>query len=80
MEVLARGRPDVYPRSGKLSFVVAEIQPVGAGALQLAFEQLKARLAAEGLFDPARKTEAPAPPAPDRRRHVAARRGGAATS
>jgi len=59
MEVLARGRPDVYPRSGKLSFVVAELQPVGAGALQLAFEQLKARLAAEGLFDPARKRRLP---------------------
>lgn len=59
MEVLARGRPDVYPRSGKLSFVVAEIQPVGAGALQLALEQLRARLAAEGLFDPARKRRLP---------------------
>ena len=59
MEVLVRGRPDVYARSGKLSFVVSEIQPVGAGALQLAFEQLKKKLAAEGLFDPARKRRLP---------------------
>ena len=75
MEVLARGRPDVYPRSGKLSFVVAEIQPVGAGALQLAFEQLKARLAAEGLFDPARKKRLPLLP---RRIGVVTSRHGAA--
>ena len=75
MEVLVRGRPDVYARSGKLSFVVAEIQPVGAGALQLAFEQLKARLAAEGLFDPARKRKLPLLP---RRIGVVTSRHGAA--
>jgi exodeoxyribonuclease VII large subunit len=75
MEVLVRGRPDVYLRSGKLSFVVAEIQPVGAGALQLAFEQLKARLAAEGLFDPARKRKLPLLP---RRIGVVTSRHGAA--
>ncbi len=75
MEVLARGRPDVYPRSGKLSFVVAEIQPVGAGALQLALEQLRARLAAEGLFDPARKRKLPLLP---RRIGVVTSRHGAA--
>jgi exodeoxyribonuclease VII large subunit len=75
MEVLARGRPDVYPRSGRLSFVVAEIQPVGAGALQLAFEQLKARLAAEGLFDPGRKKKLPLLP---RRIGVVTSRHGAA--
>ena len=74
-EVLARGRPDVYPRSGKLSFVVSEIQPVGAGALQLAFEQLKARLAAEGLFEPSRKKRLPLLP---RRIGVVTSRHGAA--
>jgi len=74
-EVLARGRPDVYPRSGKLSFVVAEIQPVGAGALRLALEQLKARLAAEGLFDPSRKKKLPLLP---RRIGVVTSRHGAA--
>ena len=75
MEVLARGRPDVYPRSGKLSFVVSEIQPVGAGALQLALEQLRARLSAEGLFDPARKRKLPLLP---RRIGVVTSRHGAA--
>lgn len=57
--VLARGRPDVYAPKGKLSFVVSELVPAGAGALQLAFEQLKARLAAEGLFEVARKRPLP---------------------
>lgn len=75
MEVLARGRPDVYPRSGKLSFVVAEIQPVGAGALRLALEQLRARLASEGLFDAARKRPLPLLP---RRIGVVTSRHGAA--
>lgn len=75
MEILARGRPDVYPRSGKLSFVVSEILPVGAGALQLAFEQLRARLAAEGLFDTARKKRLPLLP---RRIGVVTSRHGAA--
>lgn len=62
LAVLARGRADVYGRTGKLSFVVSELQPDGLGALQLALEQLKARLAAEGLFDPARKRPLPALP------------------
>jgi exodeoxyribonuclease VII large subunit len=75
MELLARGRPDVYAKSGKLSFVVAEIQPAGVGALQLAFEQLKARLAAEGLFDTARKRPLPLLP---RRIGIVTSRHGAA--
>lgn len=75
MELLARGRPDVYARSGKLSFVVSELQPVGLGALQLAFEQLKARLAAEGLFELARKRVLPLLP---RRIGVVTSRSGAA--
>ena len=53
--VLARGYPDVYASTGKLSLVVSDLQPSGIGALQLAFEQLKARLQAEGLFDAAKK-------------------------
>ncbi len=57
--VLARGYPDVYASSGKLSLVVSELQPSGIGALQLAYEQLKARLAAEGLFQAARKRPLP---------------------
>lgn len=75
MELLARGRPDVYARSGKLSFVVSELQPVGLGALQLAFEKLKARLAAEGIFDLARKRPLPLLP---RRIGVVTSRHGAA--
>src|SRR5512143_2776565 len=57
--VLARGTPDVYPERGELSLRIVEIQPSGIGALQLAFEQLKARLAAEGLFDLAKKRPLP---------------------
>jgi exodeoxyribonuclease VII large subunit len=73
--VLARGYPDVYAPSGKLSLVVSELQPSGIGALQLAFEQLKARLAAEGLFDPAKKRPLPLLP---RRIGVVTSRHGAA--
>jgi exodeoxyribonuclease VII large subunit len=73
--VLARGTPDVYAPSGKLSLVVSEIQPSGIGALQLAFEQLRARLAAEGLFDAAKKRPLPLLP---RRIGVVTSRHGAA--
>src|SRR5512141_651477 len=62
LSVLARGRPDVYAPKGKLSFVVTELVPAGAGALQIAFEQLRARLAAEGLFAPERKRPLPSLP------------------
>lgn len=62
MVVLARGRSSVYPRSGKLTYLVTELQPYGVGALQLAFEQLKARLAADGLFDAAKKRPLPVLP------------------
>ena len=73
--VLARGTPDVYPERGELSLRIVEIQPSGIGALQLAFEQLKARLAAEGLFDAARKRMLPLLP---RRIGVVTSRHGAA--
>jgi exodeoxyribonuclease VII large subunit len=75
MEILARGAPDVYPPKGELSFRVLELQPVGAGALQLAFEQLKARLAAEGLFDLSKKRKLPLLP---RRIGIVTSLGGAA--
>jgi exodeoxyribonuclease VII large subunit len=58
-EVLCRGTVDVYPPHGKYQLIVHEVQPIGAGALQLAFEQLRKRLGAEGLFDPARKVPIP---------------------
>jgi exodeoxyribonuclease VII large subunit len=60
--VLARGRIDVYDARGEVQFVVEAIEPQGHGALQLAFEQLKKKLAAEGLFDAARKRPLPALP------------------
>jgi exodeoxyribonuclease VII large subunit len=59
LEVLCRGKLSVYPPRGGYQIIVEQIEPLGAGALQLAFEQLKLKLAAEGLFDPARKKELP---------------------
>jgi exodeoxyribonuclease VII large subunit len=55
LAVLARGRIDVYEARGEYQLVVETLEPQGLGALQLAFEQLKKKLAAEGLFDAARK-------------------------
>jgi len=59
MAVLARGRIDVYEARGEYQLIVEAIEPQGAGVLQLAFEQLKKKLAEEGLFDPARKRALP---------------------
>lgn len=59
MQVLCRGKVSVYPPRGSYQLVVDQIEPLGAGALQLAFEQLKTKLAAEGLFDPSRKRPLP---------------------
>jgi exodeoxyribonuclease VII large subunit len=60
--VLARGRIDVYEARGEVQFLVEAIEPQGHGALQLAFEQLKKKLAAEGLFEASRKRPLPALP------------------
>jgi exodeoxyribonuclease VII large subunit len=60
--VLARGRIDLYDARGELQFVVEAIEPQGHGALQLAFEQLKKKLSAEGLFESARKRKLPSLP------------------
>src|ERR1700690_2290767 len=60
--VIARGRIDVYEVRGEYQLLVETLEPQGRGALQLAFEQLKKKLAAEGLFDPARKRPIPAFP------------------
>jgi len=59
LQVICRGRISVYPPRGNYQISVDQIEPLGAGALTLAFEQLKARLQAEGLFDPARKRSLP---------------------
>ncbi len=62
LAILARGRISVYEPRGQLQLIAETLEPRGAGALQLAFEQLKARLLAEGLFDAARKRPLPAFP------------------
>jgi exodeoxyribonuclease VII large subunit len=62
LHVLVRGRVSIYAQRGQLQLVGETIEPVGAGSLQLAFEQLKERLRAEGLFDSARKRQLPAFP------------------
>jgi exodeoxyribonuclease VII large subunit len=59
VEAVARGRIDVYDARGEVQLVVDALEPLGHGALQLAFEQLKKRLEAEGLFSPERKKPLP---------------------
>src|SRR6266850_2846034 len=59
LQVRARGRLSVYEPKGEYQLIVETLEPVGAGALQLAFEQTKARLAAEGLFAEAVKRAIP---------------------
>lgn len=59
MQVIARGRVTVYDQRGELQLSAEYLEPKGAGALQIAFEQLKAKLAAEGLFDRSRKKSIP---------------------
>jgi exodeoxyribonuclease VII large subunit len=64
MCIIVRGRVTVYEPRGEYQIVLDSVEPKGVGALQLAFEQLKARLSAEGLFDEAKKS--PLPPFPER--------------
>ena len=62
LHVMVRGRVSVYEQRGQMQLVAETMEPVGAGSLQLAFEQLKERLKAEGLFDADRKQPLPAFP------------------
>ena len=62
LHVIARGRVTIYDDRGDLQFQAEHLEPKGAGALQIAFEQLKAKLAAEGLFDSGRKKPIPSLP------------------
>lgn len=62
MTVVCRGRVSIYSQRGDLQFLVEGVEPVGVGSLQLAFEQLKEKLHAEGLFAAERKQ--PLPPFP----------------
>src|ERR671919_3225426 len=59
MLVIARGRLSLYEPRGEYQLVIDYLEPQGVGGLQIAFEQLKARLAQEGLFDPAHKKPLP---------------------
>ncbi|RKY85408.1 exodeoxyribonuclease VII large subunit [candidate division KSB1 bacterium] len=62
MKVVAQGNVTVYEKRGYYQFEVLELQPAGIGELQLAFEQLKQRLKAEGLFEAEHKKPIPAYP------------------
>ena len=64
MGVICSGRISVYPRDGAYQLYVSALQPDGVGDLYVAFEQLKARLQQEGLFDPSHKK--PVPNMPER--------------
>src|ERR1700722_15503180 len=64
LHVTVRGSISVYEQRGEYQIYVEHVEPVGLGALQLAFEQLKKRLDSEGLFDPERKK--PLPMLPER--------------
>ncbi len=59
VEVLARGDVDVFPAKGQVQLVVRDLSPVGHGAFWLSFEQVRDRLAAEGLFEAVRKRPLP---------------------
>jgi exodeoxyribonuclease VII large subunit len=74
MEVIVRGRVQVFEQRGALQLYAEEMEPRGIGALQVAFDQLKRRLEAEGLFDRARKRAIPFLP---RRIGIVTARGGA---
>jgi exodeoxyribonuclease VII large subunit len=59
MALIATGELDIYAPSGSYSLVVSKVEPVGIGALQLAYQQLKERFENEGLFDVGRKRALP---------------------
>jgi len=62
LQLIVRGRLNIYEQKGEFQLNAVSAEPAGLGALQLAFEQLKKRLAEEGLFDAARKKPLPALP------------------
>ncbi len=63
MEVMVHGHMTIYPQRGELQLVAEKLHPCGLGSQQIALEQLRAKLAAEGLFDPSRKRPLPGFPA-----------------
>ncbi|MFQ5584210.1 MAG: exodeoxyribonuclease VII large subunit, partial [Calditrichia bacterium] len=62
MQVIVQGEVQVYEKSGRYQIIVDQMQPSGVGELQMAFEQLKKKLQAEGLFDETHKKPLPAYP------------------
>jgi exodeoxyribonuclease VII large subunit len=62
LQVVVRGRVTIYEDRGEMQISAEYVEPKGVGALQIAFEQLKAKLEAEGLFDSARKKPIPTLP------------------
>ena len=64
LEVIATGYVDVFERAGRYQLYTRKLEPRGVGALELAFRQLREKLATEGLFDPSHKK--PLPPYPRR--------------
>jgi len=75
MRVVVKGRVTLYEASGQYQIVAASMQPDGVGALYAAYEKLRKKLAAEGLFDPDKKM--PIPPFPRRIGVVTSRTGAA---
>ena len=75
LHVRARGRLTVYEARGEYELIVEALDPVGAGALQVAFEQLRDRLQAEGLFSPRAETSAAGFSGTRGRGYLADRRG-----
>ena len=63
MKVIVRAKVTLYEKGGSYQLLIDEMQPDGVGALQVAYEQLKAKLAEEGLFDESRKRPIPRYPA-----------------
>lgn len=59
LQVICRGRINVYKPRGEYQILIESVEPKGKGALQLAFEQLKEKLSKEGLFDPEKKKKLP---------------------
>ena len=62
LEVIATGPVELYPARGTYQLIIDRVVPVGVGALELAFRQMREKLAGEGLFDPERKRPLPAFP------------------
>ena len=62
MKVIVRARASLYDKDGSFQLYIEAMEPAGMGALQVAYEQLKTKLKAEGLFDPSRKKPIPAFP------------------